>query len=247
MASKPKPRKRIRKGGRMTERRRNAQIFTQHTFQTRVVLESDVPMVYVTRKVFSELYHIIDLSDDEVGFLGTVTKTTYGNFLIDEVFILKQEVTAGSTELSEEGIAELTQELLQREDGVDTVNSIRFWGHSHVRMGTSASHQDERQMELFQKNGCPWFIRGILNKLGRMEFTIFFFDSGVKIVDAPWAIYEFVNNEDRGRIEEELEQKVTKGRSAVVRYANHDDSDEYMGGHGSMFPMAGVTRIGGSS
>lgn len=246
MAKRP-TRKRAKQGGaRVTSSYRKAQVFAPHTFQTRVALVNDVPMVYLTRKVYSELFHIIDLSDDEVGFLGTVTKTTYGNFLIDEVFILKQEVTAGSTELSEEGIADLTQELLQREDGVDTVNSIRFWGHSHVRMGTSPSGQDDHQMELFEKNGCPWFIRGILNKLGRMEFTIFFFDSGVKIVDAPWAIYEFVNDEERDRIEEELAQKVTKGRSAVVRYARHDESDDFQG-FGGAFPGASVTRIGGSS
>lgn len=189
-----------------------ARLFIPHSFANRVeFIDDDPPMVYMTRDAFSRMWHFVDIADEEVGWLGTVRLTPYGNFLIEEVFLLEQEVSAAQTEISEDGIAKLVQELIEtRQDGVDVANAIRFWGHSHVRMGTSPSGQDEAQMRHFQQNDCPWFVRGILNKLGRMQFDIFLWDSGVKITDAPWAIYdEFVDQSRRVEIEADFKAKVT--------------------------------------
>lgn len=168
-------------------------------------------MVYVMREAYSRMWHYVDIADKEVGWLGTVEKTPSGDFLITEVFLIKQEVSPVNTDLSEEGIAELAQELFDtRTDGFELVNAIRFWGHSHVRMDTSPSGQDNLQMKQFRENGCDWFVRGILNKLGRMEFTVFLFDAGVHITDVPWAIYEPINDHLRAGIEAEFAAKVTE-------------------------------------
>ena len=182
-----------------------------HSFANQVeFIDDGPPMVYMTRDAFSRMWHFVDIAGEEVGWLGTVQQTRYGNFLIEEVFLLEQEVSAAQTEISEDGIAKLAQELIEtRQDGVEVVNKIRFWGHSHVRMGTSPSGQDEAQMRHFQQNDCPWFVRGILNKLGRMQFDIFLWDAGVKITDAPWAIYdEFVDQTRRPAIEADFKAKV---------------------------------------
>jgi hypothetical protein len=91
---------------------------------------------------------------------------------------------------------------------MDVGSRLLFWGHSHVNMGTSPSGQDEAQMALFESQELEFFIRGILNKNGRMEFAIFLYESGVKIVDAEWAIYQPVDKSLRSAIEAEFKEKV---------------------------------------
>ena len=192
---------------------KGADPFVPHGFAQKVELLGALPRVLVTREVYSRMWHFVDIANGEVGWLGAVEKLPSGDFFISEVFLLKQEVSAVTTEMSADGVAELAEELLStRNDGVEIVNKLMFWGHSHVRMGTSPSGQDETQMELFRSNGCPWFIRGILNKLGRMEFTIFCWETGMKIVDACWALYEPVDEGMRSEVEAEFAAKVSELR-----------------------------------
>jgi hypothetical protein len=66
------------------------------------------------------------------------------------------------------------------------IERLRFWGHSHVRMGTSPSSTDENTPLNYQRLGLPWFIRGIFNKLGRAEFTVYLFEEGYRFIDVPW-------------------------------------------------------------
>ncbi len=184
--------------------------FTPHAFAAQVAfIEGDVPKIFVSRDAYSKMYHFVDIGEEEVGWLGTAYQTRLGNFVIDEVFLVEQEVSAAQTELSEDGQAKLAQHLIDTyEDGVEKVNRLRFWGHSHVAMPTNPSAQDEKQMEVLRANGCPWFIRGILNKRGRMQFDIFLWESGVKIVDAAWSIYNQVDYTNRHGIEAEFKEKV---------------------------------------
>lgn len=186
--------------------------FAQHAFAGRIeFLAGQVPMVFMTREAFSRMWHYVDIATEEVGWFGTVEITPHGNYLIKEVFLLEQEVSATQTELSTDGQAQLVQDLIEtRSDGADVANELLFWGHSHVHMTTSPSYQDDKQMEQFRENGCPWFVRGILNKNGRMEFTLYLWETGVKIVDVPWAIYEDIDQEVRAGIEQEFAAKVSK-------------------------------------
>lgn len=213
MTKKPTPVGKVRRFRRIKTPPVPAQPFAQHPFGGKIEFLNGggIPTVFMTREVYSRMWHFVDIASEEVSWLGTVRMTKYGNYLIEEVFLLDQEVSATQTELSGEGQAQLAQHLIEtRPDGVETANRLRFWGHSHVRMGTSPSGQDEQQMEKFQENGCAWFIRGILNKLGRMEFTIFLWEAGVKIIDVPWAIYEHVDESIRAEIEADFKAKVTR-------------------------------------
>ena len=165
----------------------------------------------MTREVFSRMWHFVDIAGEEVSWFGTVKVTSYGNYLIDEVFLGEQKVSATQTEISTNGLAKIGQNLIDTcPDGVERASRLFFWGHSHVKMGTSPSFQDDKQMDEFRENGCPWFIRGILNKLGRMEFSIFLWEAGVKVTDVPWAVYEHVDESIRAEIEAEFKAKVTR-------------------------------------
>jgi len=174
-------------------------------------IDRPVPHVYVSRDAYSRMYHLVDIAHEEVGWLGTVKMTRLGNFVIEEVFLLEQEVTSAQTELSTEGQAKLVQHLIEtRSDGMDVANRLRFWGHSHVNMSTDPSYQDNRQMDELRDSGCPWFIRGILNKQGVMRFDIFFWDSGVKVIDAAWSIWDQIDDSMRAELETEFNDKVSR-------------------------------------
>ncbi len=167
------------------------------------------PRVLLTRRAYDTMFHIVDLADKEIGWLGTVTRRG-SDFVIDEIFLFKQKVSDVETEISAEGIAEVGQEILMtRPDGMEVCNSLQFWGHSHVRMDTRPSGPDEMQMEMFRDSGHPWFIRGIFNKNGKAQFAIFFYDIGVKIEDVTWSIIEDVDDSMRASLQAEIAAKVT--------------------------------------
>lgn len=201
---------------RLPHRWGDALPFVRHAFTKTVELLGGLPKVLVTRQAYDRMLAIVDIADKEVGWLGTVTRL--GNdFLIEEIFLFRQEVSAVTTEISPDGLAEVATEILESRptDGVEVLNNLRLWGHSHVRMGTSPSGQDNAQMAEFRSAGHPWFIRGILNKEGRMEFTIYLYDAGVKVVDAEWSLYEPVDDAVRGEIEKQFREKVTELRPTV--------------------------------
>lgn len=79
-------------------------------------------------------------------------------------------------------------ELLEADPANRTlVGRLRFWGHLHPPwVGTTASQEDERQMDLFAES--PWFIRGIFSRFGAATFTVFDYARGVKVEDCPWGV-----------------------------------------------------------
>lgn len=166
--------------------------FRPHYFHARAELLGQSPKVLISPEAYKHMLVYVETARKEVGWLGTVTRLDNGDFFIEETFLLEQEVTATETELSSEGQGKLVEELLGKngDRGLDQVNRLRFWGHSHVRMGTSPSGTDESTMRRFEGEGLPWYVRGIFNKLGRIEFTLYFYDLGFRICDAPWAVYE---------------------------------------------------------
>lgn len=203
---------------------------SQHAFEKKIELLADMPRVYVSRAAYNRMRYIVELADKEIGWLGSC-KRIGNDFLLEEVFLFKQEVAATTCEITPEGLAEFATEILSlRKDGMEVVNSLQFWGHSHVNMGTSPSWQDESQMDVFRESGHPWFIRGILNKLGRMEFTIFLYESGVKIVDPEWSIWEPEEESLRTEIIAEIKAKVFEKTYQPVGYGKFYPEQETIGG-----------------
>lgn len=228
--------------------RGKAKAFAPHDFKASVELLAEKPQVLVSREAYDRMRHYVDLADKEVGWLGTVRKDG-SDFLIEEVFLFKQEVQATTCEISADGLAEFATEILSsREDGMEVVNSLQFWGHSHVNMGTSPSGQDDAQMEVFQESGLPWFIRGILNKNGRMEFTIYLFESGVKIVDPEWVLWEPEDETLRAEIEADFKTKVSEIKYTYVSplYAGSEENwGQFPAVAGSAPTGAKVRRVRG--
>lgn len=190
-----------------------AEPFTPHKFEENIIVEILTPRIRLTPRVYHDMLHIVDEAEKEIGWLGTVDVSEFGGrtyYRLDEIYIVEQEVSHTETGLDEEGQAKLAEALLKEPNGLELVNRLRFWGHSHVRMGVSPSGQDDAQMEHFRENGCDWFVRAIANKNGKIKFDVFDFESGILFEDVPWAI-EYEEEEDRRDYwKDQIKEKVTE-------------------------------------
>ncbi|MEI6118426.1 MAG: hypothetical protein WCP92_04225 [bacterium] len=188
---------------------RKSSRFMPHQFRNAIKIKGMVPRILISKDAYEDTFQLVDIVQKEVGWLGTVEKSN-NDFLIKEVFLFNQKSHSTTCTITEEGLGTWAMEMMNnRPDGMDVVNSIRFWGHSHVWMGTSASAQDDTQMDVFAKSCPEFFIRGIFNKSGRMEFTLYLYSAGIEVHDVEWSIYD--PNPDTSRKEKwekEVKEKV---------------------------------------
>lgn len=209
--------------------------FFPHSFHTRAqTLGNDpvwgqmrlqFPRILITEEALEKMQVIVDLALTEIGWFGKVKKLENGDFLIEDVYLIRQNVCGSQTNLLASGQAEFVIEMLAKgKEGEEIVDHCFFWGHSHVNMPTSPSGRDEDQMWEFKLTGVPWYIRGIFNKLGRAEFTIFDFERDLKIVDAEWSVTRELNPAIRAQIENEFKAKVTQVAMPTSSYPTFWDA-----------------------
>lgn len=141
--------------------------------------------------VFSELAHkkisfLVNKCNGEVGWLGDCYYNPDDKvYTIKDIVVPKQVVSTGETDISAGAVADTAVQLLTQ--GRDEfVDNLRFWGHSHVNMGTSPSSQDDSQMAIFKDNGCEWFLRGIFNKQGEVNLTLYLWKQDLIIYNVPF-------------------------------------------------------------
>lgn len=126
------------------------------------------PKVFYTWDAWNTIQHVIATCKKEVGWLGLV-ETRDDGYLITEVFIPEQEVTATETNIDPKTMAALVIDLL---DGGKDPSKLIYWGHSHVNMNVGPSGQDEDQINEFITH-CPVFIRGIYNRRGDSKVDVY--------------------------------------------------------------------------
>jgi hypothetical protein len=187
--------------------------FQPHKFENKVSFISHNYrdcLVLISPEAFAKIAHYVKIADEEVGWFGTVER--YGNvFVIQDTMLFNQEVSSSTTEICEDDLGNFVTELMDTAEGMAFYEKMKYWGHSHHNMGTGPSGQDEQQALKFGgKGGHDWFLRGIHNKKGRCEFSLFLFDKNVRIDDLPWRIYFTEQNELKKQIEEEFKTKVKK-------------------------------------
>jgi hypothetical protein len=163
--------------------------FHQHDFRTRAefLRMPTPPRILISDHAYRRMCLIVETAPKEVGWLGTVERMPSGNFYIDEIFVPEQVVSGVETDPTTDGQFKVMNELAAMgEEGMAKIERLRFWGHSHVHMMTSPSSTDENTPLNYQRLGLPWFIRGIFNKFGRAEFTVYLFEEGHRFIDVPW-------------------------------------------------------------
>lgn len=218
---------------------------TPHAFTSKITV-SGVPRVFIAPQALWDMYDLVDMCSVEISWLGLVEEIGR-DFYVSEIFLIEQDCHPAETEMSAEGLATLTLKVMD-ERGMDVANSLRFWGHSHVNMGTGPSGTDESTMKMFEDGGHPYTIRAILNKDGRMEMGVFLYDKGIVVKDAPWEV--FVAQEDRDArrkvLREEMKELVTRvspGTTTFYRGQTAVGGDVGHGGYQNGYDYGGSGYI----
>ena len=184
------------------------------------VVQAAAPMVFISRKAADKMRLIIDKSKDEVGWLCSVDEID-GGYVLQDVFIIDQEVHGATTELTAEGLQKFGEELMVMEGGMDLWTRIKGWGHSHVNMGVTPSGQDKMQMEMLIENNCDFFIRLIGNKRGELEIGVFNYKLGVSYLNVPWQVLD-------DKYVMEIEEKIAELYLLIDEY-NLEEGEKYSG------------------
>lgn len=211
----------------------SAKRFLPHDYKEAIeMLSGHRPVIILSVEAFNSQWHYVNKADDaELGWMGTVYRS--GNiFKIEKVFLFRQTRTPTAAIITTEGLSEVGTEILDsHKDGIEILNHLHYWAHSHVNMGTSPSAQDDSQMEIFEDCENDFFVRGILNRKGRMEFTIYLYSVGIKITDIEWSIEEPNNNELEARIQAEFEEKIEPKEANLDNIRQHTKTNKMQEGN----------------
>lgn len=170
-------------------------------------MEIRMPYILVSSRALARMAAIIEVAPLEVTWFGTVYRNGH-EFLIDEVFLPKQEVTPTATHDTGAGIGDIVDLLLERPNGEKLIEALRFWGHSHVNMEAFPSGQDDAQMGVYGEQGAPWYVRAIANKRGTLRFWIWDYRAGVIYNDVAWTVISDASERLIAHVREEYLQKV---------------------------------------
>ena len=149
------------------------------------MIKGFMPKVYINNNAMNKMQEYIRQCDNEIGWLGCAEKID-GAYHITDVFLFEQEVHSTTTEITTEGLNNFAMELMKTNNGIETWNNMRVWGHSHVNMSTSPSSQDESQMDLFLENTNDFFIRIIANKKDNFRIDIYDYEIGICYTEVPY-------------------------------------------------------------
>lgn len=141
------------------------------------------PKVKIEYPALLKMKCYVDGCDKEIGWLGLVEKKD-GTYIIKDVEIMKQTVTATSVDIKEEGLQEYAERLMAR-GNYDNLDKIRCWGHSHVNMQVYPSSTDEETFKEYYQD-CDYFIRIIANKKGDLKLDVAELTNHVLYTDVKW-------------------------------------------------------------
>jgi hypothetical protein len=187
------------------------QVFQNHTFKgtnmsknTEVEIScATIPRVYILPEAKSKLDLYIKLCKYEISGLGSVIKRD-DVMLIQDIFLFKQVVTSGSTDLNEEAISNFLLETVKA--GLDP-ETLKLWWHSHGNGGCFWSGTDTSTIELFKNE---WMISIVGNRQGDYQTRVDLYNPfRVSIDKIKLQLFQPVDEVLREQLREEINSKVT--------------------------------------
>ena len=121
--------------------------------------EEDKVEVLFENEAYKKMNALVENCDKEIGWYGTVERTSEKQFLIKDIIMFPQMVTQVTVQ-EDESVDNDWRDLLPDE----MFNSMRFYGHSHVRMSCSPSVTDSNFYKNMIQNINDFYVFGIFNK-----------------------------------------------------------------------------------
>jgi hypothetical protein len=119
-----------------------------------------VPGIAFSHLAWMKLQGFLCLSELEISGFGKVIQTSPADFLVEDVFVLPQQVSGAETVMDSTTIALVVDQMIQAgENPAD----IRLWWHSHARGGLYWSSTDDKTMQILTQDSSYWF--GLLGNM----------------------------------------------------------------------------------
>jgi hypothetical protein len=128
-----------------------------------VTVTATKPTVYFTTEAYHRMMALVENIDKEIAWHGVVEKIDNQSYLVKDILVYPQKVT-GATVTTDD--LELGMWYMQLPD--ETMDNLRFQGHSHVNMPTSPSAVDKNYYaDMVQTlHNDDFYIFMIFNKRG---------------------------------------------------------------------------------
>lgn len=127
------------------------------------------PIVYITADAYLKISNLVNASNKELAWHGIVEKVE-NNYLIKDILVYPQTVTSSTVDADEEAYAMWLMKLPD-----ETINNLRFQGHSHVSMPASPSGRDTDNWQKFLNllKEDEFYVFCIANKAGTFYWCIY--------------------------------------------------------------------------
>lgn len=132
---------------------------------------------------------LVNAATEEIGWFSSVDITHYKGttiYYISKMIIPHQKVSPASVGITPEVVSTMCYDMAQANQHKE-VEKMRFWGHSHVKMGITPSTVDTTQMHDFMQT-ADYMIMCIMNKQSEMHLQISYNTPGIDIINVPWTI-----------------------------------------------------------
>jgi len=184
--------------------------------------ENDKVSLMFTPLAYIKMLALVQHVSDEIAWHGFVERKADDLFLITDIVVYPQTVTATNVNTDQERYQRWIMEI---DD--DKFNNLRMQGHSHVNMSTSPSSVDLNHQEqiLQQLTGDTFYIFIIWNKRGEHHIKIYDFATNTLYEDRDITVGVVSEDFDMQSFLHEVDQQVVK-RSYVPAEAKSGKKQE---------------------
>lgn len=173
----------------------------------------DLNQIYIRAEAKLKQDRLVALCSKEIGWVGSVKpyETPQGKIMVvEDIFVPTQVVSSTSVDVEPEdfGIAGLMDRF------PESVEFMRYFGHSHVNMGAYFSGTDTGQIDDWRKYGLDWCINHVQNKKGESKTRFDMFEPFHFTLEIP-KMEQLVPSSIDKWAREMLEEYVTERAPAV--------------------------------
>lgn len=175
-----------------------------------------------TPEAFNKMLLIIMNEEKEVGWHGVSERVSETEFVVKDILVYPQQVTATTVDTDEEEYAKWLIKI-----GEDNFNNLHFHGHSHVNMGVTPSSTDmgHRQDITSQLGSEDYYIFMIWNKSLRWSAAVYDMKTNIQYeTEDVDVVIPFSDGTTAGDLIKELKDKVKPYVSPVTKYPAYQGS-----------------------
>jgi hypothetical protein len=178
------------------------------------------PKIIIEKEVYQKIMHWVNKSEYEVSGFGTVQVEKDGVVRVTSAMLLPQKNGATHTDIEADAICKALFELR------DAPGELKWWWHSHVKMGVFWSGTDHQAMRDFASTDDSWMVCTVFNQLNQRKSAYY----APASISTPWGyshlflddletqVNDLIDQEKVKQWDEEYAKNVQNNRPVASRF-----------------------------